>query len=186
MKKILLTLALVATICSGFAQEINWLTNLKEASDLSIKEKKPVMLFFTGSDWCGWCIRLQNEVFRKPEFIKWANQNVIAVELDFPRSKPQDAETKNQNQQLGQMLGVQGYPTCWFVTPVIEGGQIKLNPLGSQGYMAGGPNAWTAAVDVFLNKEKGAALAPVAPPAKPTPPVKKPVIKKKVVTKKKK
>ena len=43
------------------------------------------MLFFTGSDWCGWCIRLQKEVFFKPEFTKWAAENVVLVELDFPR-----------------------------------------------------------------------------------------------------
>jgi len=64
-----------------------WETDLNKAIALSYETKKPIMLFFTGSDWCGWCIRLQNEVFRTETFTKWAEENVILVELDFPRKK---------------------------------------------------------------------------------------------------
>ena len=75
---------------SGFAvhaQELAWNNNLEKAVDISKKTKKPLMLFFTGSDWCGWCQRLQRDVFVKPEFIAWAKKNVILLELDFPRRK---------------------------------------------------------------------------------------------------
>ena len=58
------------------------------------------MLFFTGSDWCGWCIRLQKEVFFKPEFKKWANKNVVLVELDFPKRTKLDEKTLRQNRKL--------------------------------------------------------------------------------------
>ena len=72
------------------------------------------MLFFTGSDWCGWCIRLQKEVLKTPEFNKWANENVILVELDFPRRTAQPDMIKTQNNELQQVFGIQGFPTVYF------------------------------------------------------------------------
>ena len=89
MKKIL-TILLVLVSLNGFSQqqEINWNTDIKKATTLAIESNKPILMFFTGSDWCGWCIRLQKAVFLKPEFKKWANKNVILVELDFPRRTP--------------------------------------------------------------------------------------------------
>jgi thiol-disulfide isomerase/thioredoxin len=165
MKKIILSLSLLFSAYLIQAQSITWHTDLKVASEIAMRENKPLMLFFTGSDWCGWCIRLQNEVFRKPEFEAWANQNVISVELDFPRNKPQEENLKAQNQQLGQMLGVQGYPTCWFVTPTIgANNQISVNPLGSQGYVAGGPSAWIQGANVFLPKKEPISLPTVQKP----------------------
>ena len=128
-----------------------WETDLNKAIGLSYETKKPMMLFFTGSDWCGWCIRLQNEVFRTETFTKWAKENVILVELDFPRKKEQPQNIKDQNRQLQQMFAVQGYPTCHFVMPTpTDDGRINLAPLGQNGYMAGGPDVWIAKVSEFL------------------------------------
>ena len=63
MKKIVLLTFLVLTSISLHAQEeLTWHTDLTKATEISLKENKPMFLFFTGSDWCGWCIRLQNEV----------------------------------------------------------------------------------------------------------------------------
>lgn len=100
------------------------------------------MLFFTGSDWCGWCMRLQKEVFKTPEFTKWAKDNVILVELDFPRRTPQQPEIQQQNMQLQQTFQVQGYPTVWFVNATNKDKQVNFEKLGSTGYVAGGPTAW--------------------------------------------
>lgn len=135
MKKIILVFAF---IISGFitqAQELTWHTDMAKATELSIKEKKPLLLFFTGSDWCGWCIKLQKDVLKTKEFANWATQNVILVELDYPRSKPQETAIKMQNQKLAQTFGIQGYPTVWFVNP-IKGADNKVNltGLGSLGY----------------------------------------------------
>ena len=130
-----------------------WETDLNKAIALSYETKKPIMLFFTGSDWCGWCIRLQNEVFRTETFTKWAKENVILVELDYPRKKEQSQTIKEQNKQLQQMFAVQGYPTCHFVMPTpTDDGRINLASLGQNGYMAGGPDAWIAKVSEFLPK----------------------------------
>ncbi|WP_339834126.1 thioredoxin family protein [uncultured Flavobacterium sp.] len=144
MKKTLFILFVTLSSILVQAQEdLTWHTDMAKASELSMKEKKPLMLFFTGSDWCGWCIRLQNEVFKKEEFIKWANENVILVELDFPRRTAQDETLKQQNYQMQQIFQVKGYPTVWVVNPEKTAeGKINLSALGSTGYVAGGPEKW--------------------------------------------
>lgn len=152
MKKIFLLLLLIASTLSVSAQEQDWQIDVKGAADLAIQKKKPLMLFFTGSDWCGWCIRLQKEVFKTPEFTKWANENVVLVELDFPRRKPLPPELVRQNAELQQMFGVRGYPTVWLVTPTKINGQVNFERLGSTGYVAGGPQAWINSANLILKK----------------------------------
>ena len=141
-------------VIEGQAQELKWFTNVKEAVAIGNKEKKPLMLFFTGSDWCGWCIRLQKEVFKTPEFIKWAKENVVLVELDFPRKNEQTDAVKMQNAQLQQQLQVRGYPTVWFVsaTKTAEA-KVNLNALGSTGYVAGGPKVWIEGANQIIKKK---------------------------------
>jgi len=154
MKKLALTLFLVLGSMTIQAQELTWQTDMNKAMELSKKEKKPLLLFFTGSDWCGWCMRLQKEVMRTPEFTKWANDNVILVELDFPRNTPQSPEIKKQNMELQQTFAIQGYPTVWFVNASKKDGKINLEKLGSTGYVAGGPNVWLEGADKILGKKK--------------------------------
>ena len=94
MKNLTLSLILIAFTSVSFSQQkLVWHEDLNEAVAISQKENKPLMLFFTGSDWCGWCIRLQKEVFFKPEFTKWASENVVLVELDYPRKRAQSNHT---------------------------------------------------------------------------------------------
>jgi thioredoxin-related protein len=137
------------------AQELKWHTDVKEAIKVSNKEKKPLMMFFTGSDWCGWCIRLQNEVLKTPEFTKWAKKNVVLVELDYPRRTAQSEEIKKQNAELQQAFGVQGFPTVYFAKATAnKEGKVNFEGLGSTGYVAGGPTAWLAVADPFVKKPK--------------------------------
>ena len=155
MKKILLIAFLTLTRMSIQAQdELTWHTDMSQATDVSIKENKPMFLFFTGSDWCGWCIRLQKEVFKTPEFIKWAKENVVLVELDFPRKNEQTDAVKMQNAQLQQQLQVRGYPTVWFVSAAKTAeAKVNLTALGSTGYVAGGPKVWIdGANQIIQNK----------------------------------
>ena len=72
------------------AAEINWTTDVPKAAEKAKAEKKLVMLDFTGSDWCGWCIKLNKEIFSQPEFVEYAQKNIVAVELDFPQEKAAD------------------------------------------------------------------------------------------------
>ena len=153
--KHLLTVVLIAFSLNGFAQqkELVWHTDVNKAIELSVKTEKPLFMFFTGSDWCGWCKRLVKEVFVKPEFTTWASKNVVLVELDFPRRTKLSAELQKQNRELGQMFGVRGYPTIWFITPEVTAGKVNFNKLGSQGYVAGGPKAWIAGANKILKNK---------------------------------
>lgn len=154
MKKLISILLLFLTI-NVFAQEgeLDWHTDVNIAIELSIESEKPLFMFFTGSDWCGWCIRLQKEVFFKPDFVKWAKENLILVELDFPRRKKLDESLKQQNDNLRQMFAVRGYPTGWFVVPEIEDKKVNFKRLGSQGYVAGGPTNWINGANKILSKK---------------------------------
>lgn len=153
MKKIFITVLIVLGSFAVQAQELKWETDIHQAMKISNKTKKPLLLFFTGSDWCGWCIRLQKEVLKTPEFAKWAKANVVLVELDFPRAAPQSDAIKMQNSGLQQAFGVQGYPTVWFATAKQKDGKPSFTGIGSTGYVAGGPAAWLATADGILKNK---------------------------------
>jgi thioredoxin-related protein len=187
MKRILILLVLVLGSFTAQAQELKWHTDVKEAIAISTKEKKPLLLFFTGSDWCGWCIRLQKEVLHTPEFKSWAKDKVVLVELDFPRRTPQSVELKTQNNELQQAFGVQGYPTIHFANGVTSDGKSSFKGLGSSGYVAGGPAAWLAVADEILKTNvKVAEAVKKVVPAKKLVAAKKSVAAKKIVPAKKK
>ncbi|MFN4027560.1 MULTISPECIES: thioredoxin family protein [Flavobacterium] len=154
MKKLILTLFLILGSLTINAQELTWQTDMNKAVEISKKTKKPLLLFFTGSDWCGWCIRLQKEVLKTPEFAKWAKDNVVLVELDFPRRAQQSAELVKQNMELQQALGVRGYPTVWFVNATKKDGKINLEQIGSTGYVAGGPSVWLDGANKIIANKK--------------------------------
>ena len=133
--------------------DLNWHTDLSKAVSISINEKKPIMLFFTGSDWCGWCIRLKKEVFNHEKFKIWSDDQIILVELDFPRRKKLEPNILNQNRELARIFGVSGYPTCWLVKPqILENSKVNFLKLGKLGYVAGGTDKWISVAEKFLIK----------------------------------
>lgn len=127
------------------AAELNWLTDLPKAQAKAKTENKLVMLDFTGSDWCGWCIKLNKEVFSKPEFAEYAGKNLVLVEVDFPRGKKQSEELKKANKALQEKYKIEGYPT--IVVLDSEG-----KKLGELGYQPGGPKAFIAELDKLKKK----------------------------------
>ena len=154
MKQFLL-LIIIALSQTKNAQsvDLNWHTDLSKAVSISINEKKPIMLFFTGSDWCGWCIRLKKEVFNHEKFKVWSDNNIILVELDFPRRKKLEPNILNQNRELARIFGVSGYPTCWLVEPqILENSKVNFMKLGKLGYVAGGTDKWISVAEKFLIK----------------------------------
>ena len=152
MKKIIVALLLFAGSFAAEAQELVWETNVTKAMEISKETQKPLLLFFTGSDWCGWCIRLQKEVLRTPEFAAWAKENVVLVELDYPRKAPQTADIKKQNNELQMAFGIQGFPTIILANAITKEGKVNFEGIGSTGYVAGGPSAWLAVANGFLKK----------------------------------
>lgn len=151
MKKILF-IALFTIGLAAHSQQLNWHSDLSEASAVAMKEHKPLLLFFTGSDWCGWCMRLQKEVLTTPEFTRWAKDNVVLVELDFPRRKQLPGNIVAQNNEMQQLLGVRGYPTVWFLRPTDKDGKVNFDRLGSTGYVAGGPANWLQGANSIIGK----------------------------------
>lgn len=119
-----------------------WTTDYPAALTQAAKENKKVFLFFTGSDWCGWCKRLDKEILSTAEFKSYAAESLILVKLDFPRSVPQSASLKAQNRKLAEKHDIQGYPTI-----------IVLNSAGKRvgelGYMEGGPAGFVKALKSF-------------------------------------
>lgn len=160
MKKLLSLVLFVGIFAFAQAQEsteLVWHTNFNDAKRIAEEQNKPLLMFFTGSDWCGWCKRLQKEVFTQKEFTDWANDNVVLLELDFPRTKQLDKETQTQNYFLQQKLGVRGFPTIWFVSfkKGDQEGIIAVDKvLGSTGYVRGGSKAWLEGAEKIINQTK--------------------------------
>lgn len=121
---------------SNQADPLHWYTSVGEVYDLSNASGKPIFAFFTGSDWCGWCHKLQRDVFAKPAFIEWADKNVVLLELDFPRRKTLAPELVQQNSELQQVFRVGSFPTIWMFCLAKDEAAKKINisALGSLGY----------------------------------------------------
>jgi len=139
-------------------KELKWNTNISNAYDLSKASGKPIFAFFTGSDWCGWCHKLQREVFAKDSFISWANENVILLELDYPRRKQLTPELTQQNAELQQVFKVGSFPTIWMFFLNKDEAQKKMNisALGSLGYP---PSAESGKEEVSFLRDANRILA---------------------------
>lgn len=126
MKKIVIGLFACCVLLRAGAEELQWLTDVAKAKEQAKKEHKMVMMDFTGSDWCGWCIKLNKEVFSKPEFADYAKKNLVLVEVDFPRHKKLSEDQKKANEALQEKYKIEGYPTII----VIDGDGKQLGQLG--------------------------------------------------------
>ena len=122
------------------AAKPGWLTSLEQAQTEAQAKNRLLLMDFTGSDWCGWCIMLDKEVFSKPEFKEYASKNLVLLELDFPKMKKMPPEVTAQNEKLAIKYGIQGFPTV-----VVFDSNGK--PLGALGYQAGGPQAFIAELE---------------------------------------
>lgn len=91
-----------------------WTEDFDAATSQAEKEKKDLLMDFTGSDWCGWCIKLKKEVLGQAPFIEAAQKNFVLVELDYPRGKKQPAKIKDQNKLLQKAFKIEGYPTIFL------------------------------------------------------------------------
>ena len=138
--KTLFALAVAATITLTSAPAASWLTDIKAAQDQARSKNKLILVNFTGSDWSPECIRLQNEVFSKPEFVSFADENLVLLEVDFPRQKPMSPEVRKANGKLADHYKVAGgYPSVHVL-------DADGRSLGQTGYLPGGPNPFVAKI----------------------------------------
>ena len=136
------------------AHQDGWMVNLDEAYAESEESGKPIMANFTGSDWCGWCKKLSASVFNKPEFKEWAQDNVVLLELDFPRRFQVPTEIKKQNTDLQQAFQVRGYPTIWvFDLAKDEEDRYSINAFGKTGYKAS-VGEFTGYIESLISQSK--------------------------------
>jgi protein disulfide-isomerase len=146
MKKIAFCLlACWATFQIKAAEDL-WMIDLPKAQAKAKAEKKLVLMDFTGSDWCPPCKALKKNVLSSPEFEKFAKDNLVLVEVDFPRSKPQTEELKKANEKLSQKFKVEGYPTVIMLDG--DGKQLSKDV----GYGGEKPGEFIAKLEKLKNK----------------------------------
>jgi len=112
-----------------------WETDFELAKQRAKDEKKDLLVDFTGTDWCSWCIKLKKEVFDQPAFQEYAKKNLIMVELDYPRKKVLPEKLKKQNAELAEKYEIQGYPTILLLNS-------KGREVARTGYQEGGPEKY--------------------------------------------
>jgi protein disulfide-isomerase len=123
-----------------------WTEDLDKAMKYAAASKRPIVLDFTGSDWCGWCIKLHDEVFSKDAFKDYADKNLVLVAIDFPRNKKLPDDIKERNGKLAAKYGVRGFPTIVILD------STGKKEIGRTGYVQGGPDAFIAKIKQITGK----------------------------------
>jgi protein disulfide-isomerase len=151
MKKITQMLLFVSVVLLAINTSTHaashWETDFEKARELAAKSGKFMLLDFTGSDWCGWCIRLKDEVFSQESFLAYAKEKLVLVQVDFPRKKAQSKELKEQNLALASKYGIRGYPTIIILSP-------KSEFIQQTGYQAGGADAYVEHLEELIAQSK--------------------------------
>ena len=142
----LVSLALALTVSIATAGGEGWMTDFAAAKKKAAAEKKDLLVDFTGSDWCSWCIKLKDEVFKHDAFNKGVADKYILVEIDYPQdsSKMSDA-TKKQNEALKDTYKIKGYPTIMLM-------DAQGRPFAQTGYQAGGPENYLTHLETLRSK----------------------------------
>ncbi|MCA1810320.1 MAG: thioredoxin family protein [Lentisphaerae bacterium] len=115
--------------------QASWLTNFEQAQKQAKEQDRPILVNFSGSDWCGWCIRLDKEVLSQTEFKNYAKDNLVLFVADFPQQKKLPEPVAKQNQALLEHYGVQGFPTLLLLN-------AKGDVIARTGYQTGGAQAY--------------------------------------------
>jgi thioredoxin-related protein len=145
----ILALVAASTLAAQEGTHAKWYADFDEAAAVAEKAGKDLLVDFTGSDWCGWCIRLHQEVFDHDEFQDGVKDHFVLVALDFPRSEEAKAKVPNpeRTKELQGKYGVRGFPTILLMTP---DGDV----FGKSGYKAGGPVPYVEALDKMRTEGK--------------------------------
>ncbi len=143
---IYILIAIAMLYCTR-VEALEWETDFKKASSTAKTSGKYIMLDFSGSDWCGWCIKLEKEVFSQDAFKDFAEKNLVCVLVDFPRKKKQTGEQKQQNRDLATKYRIQGYPTIIILGPDGE-------PVAMTGYLQGGSKNYVQHLNEIIERHR--------------------------------
>jgi protein disulfide-isomerase len=130
------------------AAEATWLTDYVAAVNQARAEKKPLLLDFTGSDWCGWCIKFEKETLSTPEFAAFAQQYLVLLRLDYPQSHGLPPAEEQQNRSLAKKFNVDGFPTLILLAP----NEKLLKRF--DGYQEGGPQPFIEVLQKVMGLPK--------------------------------
>jgi thiol-disulfide isomerase/thioredoxin len=134
----LLLAGVAAVVLSASARAAEWTEDFAAALTRAKKENKLLLLDFTGSDWCSWCKKTDEEVLTTPKFLSFADKKLILVKVDFPRKRQLSPDLRLQNGDLKAKYAIQGYPTLIVLDP-----QERI-VVRQDGYDEGGPDAFLA------------------------------------------
>jgi thioredoxin-related protein len=126
-----------------------WVADYDQAVEIAKKEHKDLFVDFTGSDWCGWCIKLHKEVFDHDEFLKPIQNDFVLVSLDFPKAEAVKKLVPNpkRNAELQDKYDISGFPTILLMT-------VDGDVFGQTGYQPGGPEKYIAHINELREKGK--------------------------------
>ena len=124
---------------------IEWMSNYEEALSEAKSKNLPLFLLFEGSDWCGWCKRLDTEVLRTPKFAELMGGKMVFVDIDFRMRPPLSAEQSAYNEGLKQKFGVSGFPTVILL-------DSQGRRLSTMGYLPGGPENYATQIEAIINR----------------------------------
>jgi protein disulfide-isomerase len=150
MKKLLLVAIAIILIAyfawpSGAHNDgLTWLTDMSTAQTTAKKLDRPIFVYFTGSDWCGWCKKLDAEILSHVEFHNYAAKHLVLLKLDFPRHTAQPPEVASANRSLARKFGIRGFPTVIMLDK-------NGNELGRTGYQAVTPAQYVSYLDHFVS-----------------------------------
>lgn len=101
---------MLALLCLVMMSFTDWQTDFKKAKEVAKTEHRLILLNFSGSDWCGPCMRLRNEVFASGDFTKLSGSSLVLLNADFPRSRKNQLskEAQQQNDWLAEKYNPNG------------------------------------------------------------------------------
>jgi len=133
----------VAAVCQ--AEGDGWMSDMEAAKKTAAEKNRPILVDFSGSDWCGWCMKLDKEVFSTEQFKKFAADNLVLVLADFPRRKEQSAEQRKANDALAEKYNIEGFPTVLLL-------DASGRELARTGYRPGGAEAYVKHLKELVEK----------------------------------
>ena len=146
MKKLLFILFTLFSISCQINTNTNedlekiWLTDVSQAIEQSKVSAKPIFAFFTGKEWCSWCKKLEQQVLSKDVFINYAKENLVLLELDFPRGR---RNLPQKQIELARKFNIKGYPTVILM-------DSSTKKIAKTGYEAMSPEQYVDHIKALL------------------------------------